>query len=324
MTEEIAVSKKTGAPTHRTTWLLTGLSGEQYYAIQTILTGSNETEETLLVLYPLTSIWSILLANCAWYLLIWLGMLVMMYGISRFLIQKALQPVTASIISQKEFIAAASHELKAPLAVILATAETLSTEQTTIQMQQKQKVIVEECSRMSGLVQSMLALASSDAGKWNMTLQRMNIDTLLIETWERFQDCCQQKDISLQLMLEDTTYPVVQGDADRLAQMLAIFLDNAINYSTAGSSIELGATVEGNRLLFFVVDHGSGIHTAEKEKIFDRFYQGDPSRTEQTHYGLGLSIAKEIVTMHQGNIILTDTPGGGCTFKIYLPCQPMK
>ena len=56
-----------------------------------------------------------------------------------------------------------------------------------------------------------------------MTLQRMNIDTLLIETWERFQDCCQQKNISLQLMLEDTTYPVVQGDADRLAQMLAIF-----------------------------------------------------------------------------------------------------
>ena len=70
-----------------------------------------------------------------------------------------------------------------------------------------------------------------------------------------------------------------------------------------------------------MIDHGCGIDDTEKEKVFDRFYTGDASRTNKNHYGLGLSIAKEIINLHQGSISLTDTPDGGCTFEIYIPLE---
>ncbi len=98
-----------------------------------------------------------------------LGVLVLMYFLSRFLIGKAVEPVEDTMKSQKEFIASASHELKAPLAVIQANAETMESGQ-------KQKIILDECSRMSKLVQSMLALASSDAGNWKMDIRETDVD----------------------------------------------------------------------------------------------------------------------------------------------------
>jgi len=69
-------------------------------------------------------------------------------------------------------------------------------------------------------------------------------------------------------------------------------------------------------MIFYVMDHGPGIAEKDKDKIFQRFYSGDSSRTDKNHYGLGLSIAVEIVKLHHGTMILKDTPGGGCTFEI--------
>ena len=83
----------------------------------------------------------------------------------------------------------------------------------------------------------------------------------------------------------------------------------------------MGAKVLLKQVVLFVVDHGPGIADAEKEKVFERFYSGDPSRTDKSHFGLGLSIAQEIVRLHHGTIRLTDTPGGGCTFEICLPIE---
>ena len=80
----------------------------------------------------------------------------------------------------------------------------------------------------------------------------------------------------------------------------------------------MGARVLPKQLALFVTDHGPGIPDAEKEKVFERFYSGDPSRTDKGHFGLGLSIAREIVKLHHGTIRLTDTPGGGCTFEVIL------
>lgn len=80
----------------------------------------------------------------------------------------------------------------------------------------------------------------------------------------------------------------------------------------------MGARVLPKQLALFITDHGPGIPDAEKEKVFERFYSGDPSRTDKSHFGLGLSIAREIVKLHHGTIRLTDTPGGGCTFEVIL------
>ena len=98
-----------------------------------------------------------------------------------------------------------------------------------------------------------------------------------------------------------------------------IFIDNAINYSLPKSEVSLDATVFKNTLVFSIIDHGTGIADKDKPFIFDRFFCADKSRTQKEHYGLGLSIAKELVEMHKGKIELSDTLGGGCTFKIFLP-----
>jgi signal transduction histidine kinase len=186
--------------------------------------------------------------------------------------------------------------------------------------QHKQKVILDECDLMSRLIQSMLTIASSDAGNWKMNKKEVDINTLLIEVWEAFNEPARKKNIQLNLDIEEY-YPHIVCDKERIFQVLGILLDNAIAYSAPESSIELGAKGLSKQIAFYVKDHGPGIADKDKEKVFERFYSGDPSRTDKSHYGLGLSIAQEIVKLHQGTILLKDTLNGGCTFEIRIPLE---
>ena len=297
----------------RTVYAISGNQKDGYYAIHSTVHNDKTMVLDLILFYPRASLLETLKNGCSLYPVVWLGVLVLMYFLSRFLIGKAVEPVEDTMKSQKEFIASASHELKAPLAVIQANAETMESSQ-------KQKIILDECSRMSKLVQSMLALASSDAGNWKMDIRETDVDALLIETWEKFSESARKKNIRLNLDIEDH-YPKTHCDKERISQVLGILLDNAISYSSPGQTIEMGAKVLPQKLAFFVIDHGPGIADAENEKVFERFYSGDPSRTDKSHFGLGLSIAQEIVRLHHGTIRLTDTPGGGCTFEICLPIE---
>ena len=231
-----------------------------------------------------------------------------------------MQPTENSMQIQKEFIAAASHELKAPLAVILASAECISGD-TNLSSEAKQHtaIIDSECMRMSKLVQDLLLLSSVDANTWPLKKTNIDVDTLLINTYEKYEPICRQKGILFELSTSDELFPVLNADIDRLDQILSIFIDNAINYSFPKSEISLDATVGKNMLVFTIKDHGTGIADKDKPFIFDRFFCADKSRTQKEHYGLGLCIAKELVEMHRGKIELSDTVGGGCTFKVFFP-----
>ena len=113
--------------------------------------------------------------------------------------------------------------------------------------------------------------------------------------------------------------PPLFSDEDRLSQIISIFLDNAISYSPEKSVILLDASIGKNYLTISIIDHGIGISENDKNHIFDRFYRCDKSRTQKGHYGLGLSVANELVSLLGGKIYLSDTPGGGCTFTIAIP-----
>lgn len=226
-------------------------------------------------------------------------------------IAKALHPVEAAKNSQNIFIASASHELRSPLAAIQSCAEIM-------EVSPERDSILQECKRMAGLIQAMLSLAACDAGIWQMDFQETDIDMLLFETWETFSEKARKKDIQLNLDVEES-YPSIYCDKGQITQALGILLNNAISYSPSNTSIELGARVKAKKLVISVTDHGQGIRDSEKEKVFQRFYSGDPSRTDKSHYGLGLSIAQEIVKQHCGTICLKDTVNGGCTFELMLP-----
>ena len=147
------------------------------------------------------------------------------------------------------------------------------------------------------------------------------MDTLLIDLLESVQPACREKGISLHLELPSEALPHVWGDPDRIRQIFMVLLDNARYYTPSGSSIFLQAQVDKKKhfLYFQVEDEGCGISQENKPYVFDRFYQADSARSDKQHFGLGLSIAKELVLLHHGTITLSDTPKGGCCFTVTLP-----
>lgn len=291
-----------------------------YYGIQATAITKNMDILDFYAIKESTSSFTFLKEHLPFYLIVWLLVFIAILFLTRFLISKAIKPTEQTLRSQKEFIASASHELKAPLAVILASAECIGND-TTLSLKSKQhtEVIDSECMHMSKLVQDLLLLSSVDANTWTLNKTNIDVDTLLINTYEKYEPICRQKGIQFKINTSDELFPVLNADIDRLNQILSIFIDNAINYSLPKSEISLDATVFKNMLVFSIKDHGTGIADKDKPFIFDRFFCADKSRTQKEHYGLGLSIAKELVEMHKGKIELSDTLGGGCTFKISLP-----
>lgn len=291
-----------------------------FYGIQADIVTQNMDQLTVYVIREATSSLTFLKKQFSFYFTIWVLVFAAILLLSNFLINKALKPTQQTLESQKEFVAAASHELKAPLAVILSSAECIKEEPSLgIKAKQHTEIIDSECLRMSKLVQDLLLLSSADANTWKLNKSDIDVDTLLINTYEKYNSICRQKKIHFHLGTTDELYPPLNGDPDRIEQILSIFMENAINYSPAESELLLDACKQGNMLTFSITDHGTGIAAKDKPFIFHRFFCADKSRTQKEHYGLGLSIAKELVDMHNGKIELSDTPGGGCTFKISFP-----
>ena len=254
------------------------------------------------------------------YLLIWLIVLIAVLFVSILIIRQAIKPAEKTMQSQKNFIAAVSHELKTPLAVILSTADAIeASPDCTIDVKNHAILIETEISRMTRLIQDLLLLSSIDAGNWISHKSEINVDTLLISLYDKFVNICNQKSIDLQIKMPEECFPSLISDEDRLNQIISILLDNAISYSPEQSSILLDASVKKNNLVISIIDHGIGISEEDKKHIFERFYRCDKSRTKKEHYGLGLSVANELVSLLGGKIYLNDTPGGGCTFTIVIP-----
>ncbi|PWM39028.1 MAG: sensor histidine kinase [Clostridiales bacterium] len=234
---------------------------------------------------------------------------------------RALRPVEESRVRQTRFIAAASHELRSPLAVIGTSASAIP-KAAPEQAKRFAAAIGTECRRMSRLVDDLLLLAGRDAKTWSVSFQPLEVETLLLDTCELYESLAAERGISLRLLLEDEEpLPKIQGDRQRLGQVLSVLLDNALCYTPRGGRITLCVKVPHNALQILVSDTGNGIPDEHKAHIFERFYRVESSRSNKEHYGLGLSIAKEIVELHKGHIFVRDTPGGGATFVVELPSE---
>ncbi|EOS43596.1 hypothetical protein C809_03814 [Lachnospiraceae bacterium MD335] len=304
------------------TYTIQALNGKKYYCVSCLVVTDYSTIYTVTAIKEKSSFATLLKPKSGYYFCIWCGVLVSIICLSKILIRKAVKPTEKAMQSQKDFIAAVSHECKAPLAAILSSAEMIeSVPNIPDTVTDHVRVIDAEVSRMSRLIRDLLLLSSIDAGNWSFHMDEVNVDTLLINLYTKFERICRKKDIQLQLNIPDECCPPLYSDADRLDQIISIFLDNAVSYSPPESEISLNASVRKNELIFTIIDHGIGISEKEKPFIFDRFYQSDKSRTQREHFGLGLSIANDLVHKLEGKIKLFDTPGGGCTFKIFLPLK---
>jgi len=226
-------------------------------------------------------------------------------------------PLIENRKKQTEFIASASHELRSPLTVMLSALSAMKHASPT-DAERFSQTIALEGKRMSRLIDDMLALSSADSAHFTVRKSAVELDTLLLSAYEKFEALAKDKNISLKINLPDESVPPCQCDKERIEQVLSILLDNALSYTPIGGAIRLSLQAQADKFTLRVADNGIGIPDTEKKAIFDRFYRCDKSHKDKEHFGLGLCIAWEIVHMHKGKLWVEDTPGGGATFVMVL------
>ena len=236
---------------------------------------------------------------------------------SWFFTGKMLRPLEENRKRQTQFIASASHELRSPLAVILSSVQAIEADPG--ECRRFLSTIKSEGTRMSRLIGDMLALANADNKSWSIMKSPCELDTLLLETYEKYEPLLREKGISMNVELPHEPLSPCRCDGGRISQVLGILLDNGASYVPAGGKIRSGVEEKEKYFRIYVEDNGPGISDENKEAVFQRFYRADSSRKDKQHFGLGLCIAKEIVTLHHGSIRIEDTKGGGTTFVVRLP-----
>ncbi len=240
-------------------------------------------------------------------------------GLGYFLAGRALIPIKSAWLKQQQFVSDASHELRTPLAVIQAKTDLLfrspsaSIKDKSIDI----STISNESRRLSKLVTNLLTLARSDSDQIEVKKEVFQLDGLLREITQQFEEIVSYQGKSLVL---NTSGPVTfLGDVERIHQMIVILLDNAIKFTSEGGEIRLSCSQSHSSIILQVEDSGIGISEKDIPRIFDRFYQGDKSRTGAEGTGLGLSIAKWIIDKHHGKVKVTSSPGKGTLIEITFP-----
>ncbi len=225
----------------------------------------------------------------------------------------------ASFEQMKQFSGDASHELRTPLAVIRTQLETaLNAQESNAETKRIIAQCLDEAIRMSGIIENLLLLAKSDAGQAEVHTARVDLKTLMEQTYE--ESIILASEMAIHVTLRRADDAVVRGDEPRLRQMLLNLIDNAIKYGRQEGEIVLSLEREKDRARIVVADNGIGIPRGEMPRIFDRFYRVDRGRSRELGgAGLGLSITRWIVGAHGGTITVQSEPNKGSTFTVELP-----
>jgi signal transduction histidine kinase len=224
--------------------------------------------------------------------------LFVLFFISLFLANLMVRPVEEAFEKQKRFISDASHELKTPLAVISVNADVLADD---IGANKYLSYIQSESARMNGLVNNLLTLAKLDSMTSQPIFSEFDLSNAVLSIALTFESTAFEENKRYQLNIEPGLRYV--GDPDKIKQVTAILIDNAIKHADDEGLVEVTVKKAGDKILLEVFNSGAGIPEDQQAKIFERFYRYDESRSKQTGgYGLGLAIAKSIVDEHRGKI----------------------
>lgn len=222
---------------------------------------------------------------------------------SKYLTSWLIKPVKESFDKQKQFIADASHELKTPLSVIVASSEAIDIDEKNSKWL---KNIEYETSRMNLLISKLLSLAKSEQRK-KVRLVNNNLSKIVELLLLTFEGRAYEKNIKLNYDIEDNIFMLM--DEDSIKELVEILLDNAIKHSKKKGTINLYLKKDG-QIILLIENEGEAIPKGEEEKIFERFYRVDKARSgKDNRYGLGLAIAKNIVLLHKGKIKASSMDG---------------
>ncbi len=245
--------------------------------------------------------------------------IILLFIFSWFFTRRMLIPLEHSRKRQMQFIASASHELRAPLSVMRAGLESLKKTDDPEEQGYFIAYMEEENGRMQNLVSDMLLLANADSDHLPLHMENCQPEELLLNIYEKYEIIARKKEIALSISLSEEIVPDCLCDREKILQVFSVLLDNALSYTPAGGRVCLSLSADKNTLRFFFSDTGCGIPEKERERIFDRFYRSDDAHADKAHFGLGLCIAKEIMEGHHGTIRVEDSKMGGSCFVVELP-----
>ncbi|WP_321971425.1 HAMP domain-containing sensor histidine kinase [Paratractidigestivibacter sp.] len=256
--------------------------------------------------------------------IIFLMSLCALYAVSRALANRSIKPVSEAWDAQRRFISDASHELKTPLAVILANVQILqrSKDMSAEDMRWVGRT-ADEAEHMKGLVEDLLTLARADEAKAGSVgaagpMVELDLSEIVDECALEFDAVAFERGCTISCETEPEV--MVTGDKQQLERVMNTLVDNATKYAAKDSEVKLSARRDGKKAHVTVNNKGAVIDAEDLAHLFDRFYRTDKarSREETGGFGLGLAIAKSIVDAHGGKIWATSDAASGTTFHVTL------
>jgi signal transduction histidine kinase len=206
-----------------------------------------------------------------------------------------------------------AHDLRTPLTHLRNQIEELKSQTVT---DADIDALLVESDQILAIFHSLLRIANIEKSRRHQAFEDVNLSALLQDVAELYEPVAEEKNICLILQREGRH--IIKGDKHLLFQLFANVLGNAIKFSPPDSEVSVKIDTDKSGVSVFIDDHGPGISTSEKEAVFRRFYRGDASRSTEGS-GLGLSLVKAIVDLHQGNIVLEDNNPG---LRVQVTLQP--
>lgn len=239
---------------------------------------------------------------------------------SYWLARRTLEPIEQAHEQQKRFTADVSHELRTPLTVLRMESEValLNNKTSASELRNTLRSNLEEIGKLEALINNLLRLTRLEVDELQQQFTDIQSRNIVKEAIKQVEPLTEARKVTIKTKLSDAR---LHGDRDSLIQLLVILLDNAIKYSSNGSTVTIESNANKDTVKFRIIDSGSGIKRADLEHVFDRFYRADNARTagETSGHGLGLSIAKMIADVHNGTITLNSRPEHGTTANVELP-----
>ena len=228
---------------------------------------------------------------------------------------RMIQELRSVEILRGNFVSDISHEFKTPLTAIEGYAKLLEADCSPEEQKEYIQIINEEAHRLSRLADNILMLNRIEKGNISTQRERVRLDEQIRRALMLYEPKWAEKRLELDLELEEIFF---QGYESLLMQVWSNLIENAVKFSPAGGKLRLSLVREPGEVAFTIADEGEGIPAEKQKHIFDKFYKADPSRTSEGN-GLGLSIVRQVVMLHDGTIQVESQPGKGAVFTIRLP-----
>jgi two-component system sensor histidine kinase SenX3 len=221
--------------------------------------------------------------------------------------------------TRRDFVANVSHELKTPIGAISLLSEAIAgAKGDPVAIEKFAESLQKESQRLANIVQELIQLSRVQGANLSETIEEIDLATVIADAVDRNQTLANRRGVKLASTADVSVK--IQGDYEMLVTAVRNLIENAIVYSEPNSQVGVGLRVVDDVAEISVTDSGLGIPESEQERIFERFYRVDPSRSRETGgTGLGLSIVKHAAYHHRGEIKLFSKPGVGSTFTLRLP-----